>query len=298
MNIALTQLLLPVTFVVIYGSGFVGAKLGLPSAEPFTFLALRFALAAGILALIALWLRSRWPKNILWVITSGLLLQGGFSVGVFYALHLGMKPAVSALIIALQPLCVAVLAAPVLSEQVTGRRWLGLLIGFLGVAIVVADGLVSQGVSAVSLTWAIIGLLALSSGQLLQKRYCADMDLVSGGLLQTLSSAVAMFFLAGWFDSRAVQWNGDFIIALIWMGVGVSIGALSLLYLMLRYQSANQVASIFYGVPVAAALIAWPLFDQTPTLLDWSGSIVVAIGVSLAFGHGGSAGSRLKIAKE
>ncbi len=282
MKLFSTQLL-PFLFVAIYGSGFVGARLGLPHAEPFSFLALRFALAAAVLAVVSLIFRSRWPRNIGWLAISGLLLQGVFSVGVFYALWLGMKPAVAALIIALQPLCVTVLAGKLLAECVPKRHWFGLALGIIGVTVVVADGLATDGISGYSLSWAILGLLGLTFGQLLQKRHCADMELVTGGLVQALGSALVMWLLAYLFESREIHWNPEFITALAWMSIGVSIGALSLLYLMLRYQTASQVASVFYGVPVAAALVAWPLFDQLPTVVDWLGFTLVAVSVSIAY---------------
>ncbi|MEH6814600.1 MAG: DMT family transporter, partial [Motiliproteus sp.] len=278
----LIPLLLPLLFVTVYGSGFVGAKLGLPHSEPFTFLALRFALAGAILLLAALLLKKTKPVHLGWMFLSGLLLQGVFSVGVFYALYSGMTPAVSALIIALQPLLVAVLSAFFLAETVPPKRWFGLFLGLLGVTIVVIDGLATNSITILNLSWALLGLLGLTFGQLLQKRYCADMDLLSGGAFQTLSAALVMGLCGYLFESMSVNWNNEFIIALLWMSIGVSIGALSLLYLMIRQQSSTQVASVFYGVPVAAALVAWPLFGQVPSAVDWLGFAIVALAVVIA----------------
>ena len=280
-----SQLMIPLLFVFIYGSGFVGAKLGLPYAEPFSFLSIRFVIAALILGVIALVTKSLWSGiNWVWLLLSGVLLQGVFSAGVFYALALGMKPAVSALIIALQPLLVAVIGGIYLGEKVSASRWIGLLLGVIGVAIVVADGLSTEGITSLSLAWAIVSLLGVTIGQLIQKKHCASMDLFAGGFVQCLAAAVLMFILALFFETGTILWSGEFIIALTWMAVGVSIGALSLLYLMLRYSTANQVASVFYGVPVAAALVAWPLFGQIPTMTDWFGFSIVALSVIIANG--------------
>ncbi len=275
-------LILTLLFVAVYGSGFVGAKLGLNYSEPFTFLAIRFAIAGGLLAVGAILLDAPLPRNPSWILLSGFLLQGLFSVGVFYALYLGMKPAICALIIALQPLLVTVLAGPYLQERVALKRWLGLVIGVTGVVVVVADGLVVEGININMLLWAVVGLLGLSFGQLVQKKHCADMHLVSGGALQVLGTAVLMFLFAYSFESMALEWHLDLFIAVFWMAIGVSLGAVTLLYILIRRNSASQVASVFYGIPVAAALISWPLFEQTPTLVDWIGFAIVVLGIGVA----------------
>lgn len=277
------QIVIPLMFVFIYGSGFVGAKLGLSYAEPVTFLALRFAIASIILGIIAWVLKASWKQEkLLWLFTSGLLLQGVFSIGTFYALYYGMKPALSALVIALQPLLVAVLGGFYLQEKVTVQRWLGLGLGIIGVAIVLADGLSTEGISITSLTWILISLLGLTLGQLIQKKHCSTMNLWSGGSLQSAFAALAMLIAMFFLETTDIIWHKDFIIGLTWMTLGVSLGAVTLLFIMLRSNTANQVASVFYGVPVAAALVAWPLFDQVPTLVDWIGFSIVVISVIIA----------------
>ncbi|WP_372831953.1 DMT family transporter [Pontibacterium sp.] len=279
---SIQALSLPLIFVVIYGSGFVGAKLGLLYSEPFTFLAMRFALAGVLLVAAAFLMDAVWPRRWGWLLLSGLLMQGVFSAGVFYALWLGMKPAVSALIIALQPLLVAVLAGPFLGEQVSRQRWVGLVIGVLGVALVVADGLAVEGITLTNLSWALVSLVGLAAGQLVQKKHCAQMNLFSGGAIQVLATLPLLLILGWMFETGDIVWHTDLALAVFWMGVGVSIGALSVLYIMLRNTQATQVASVFYGVPVVAALMAWPMFDEIPTLMDWLGFSIVAVGILVA----------------
>ena len=274
--------LLTLLFITVYGSGFVGAKLGLAYSEPFTFLGVRFLIAGGLLAIGALLLDAPWPKNPGWIFLVGFLLQGVFSAGVFYAMYLGMKPAVCALIIALQPLLVTVLAGPYLQEEVSIQRWLGLIIGVAGVSLVVADGLAVEGITPVTLIWAVVGLLGLSLGQLVQKKHCADMHLISGGALQVLGTVPLMFLLAMTFETMQIEWHLDLVISIFWMAIGVSLGAVTLLYILINRSSASQVASVFYGIPVAAALIAWPLFNQVPTLIDWVGFAIVVFGIGVA----------------
>lgn len=274
--------LLTFLFVTVYGSGFVGAKLGLAYSEPFTFLGIRFLIAGGLLALGALFLGAPWPRNPVRIFWVGFLLQGVFSAGVFYAMYLGMKPAVCALIIALQPLLVTVLAGPYLQEKVAVQRWVGLAIGVAGVSLVVADGLALEGITVTTLAWALVGLFGLSLGQLMQKKHCADMHLISGGAIQVLATVPLMFFFAYTFETMQLTWHLDLVIALFWMAIGVSLGAVTLLYILINRGSASQVASVFYAIPVAAALIAWPLFEQVPTLIDWSGFAIVVLGIWVA----------------
>ena len=276
------RLMLPLLFVLIYGSGFVGAKLGLLYSEPFTFLLWRFILAGGLLLVAAYLLDAAMPSKLGWLILSGLLMQGVFSAGLFYAVYLGMKPAVSALIIALQPLLVTVLAGFYLSEKVTAQRWLGLLLGVVGVVLVVIDGLTTEGNNWINISCAVIALLGLSLGQLIQKKHCSDMNLISGGAVQVLATIPPLLLLSWLFESGELTWHLELVISMFWMAVGVSIGALSLLYIMLQQNSASQVASVFYGIPVAAALVAWPLFDQIPTAIDWFGFSIVVLGVWVA----------------
>lgn len=275
-------MLLMLLFVLVYGSGFVGAKLGLAYSEPFTFLALRFVIAGGLLAVGAILLDIPWPDKMGWILISGLLMQGMFSVGVFYAMYLGMKPAVCALIIALQPLLVTVLAAPYLGEKINLQRWLGLVIGVAGVAIVVADGLSVEGITWETLIWALIGLIGLSVGQLVQKKHCTHMHIISGGAIQVLGMVPVMLVLGAVFETQSLHWHLDLVIAIFWMAIGVSLGAVTLLYILISRNSAAKVASVFYGIPVAAALIAWPLFDQVPTVVDWVGFITVVTGIGVA----------------
>jgi len=186
------------------------------------------------------------------------------------------------LIIALQPLLVTVLAGFYLSEKVTAQRWLGLLLGVLGVVLVVIDGLTTEGNNWINISCAVIALLGLSLGQLVQKKHCSDMNLISGGAVQVLSTIPPLLLLSWLFESGELIWHLELAISMFWMAVGVSIGALSLLYIMLQQNSASQVASVFYGIPVAAALVAWPLFDQIPTAVDWFGFSIVVLGVWVA----------------
>jgi len=277
--------LLALGFVTLYGAGFVGARLGLPHAEPFAFLALRFALAAGILAAVALAIGQAWPqgrRQVLPIIGAGLLTVGVFSAGVFYSIAGGLPPALSALIIALHPILVAVLAPALLGERVAGRQWAGLLLGLLGVFLVLRHGLDKQPALGLPVLYSLIGLLGLSAGNLYQKARCAGMPLFTGGALQCASCAAACALGALACETGTVRWTGEFIVALGWMAIVVSVGAVSILYVLLRHGAVSRVAGLFYLVPVAAALSAYALFGQQIAATQWLGIAIAGTGVALA----------------
>lgn len=277
--------LLALGFVTLYGAGFVGARLGLPHAEPFAFLAMRFALAAGILAAIALAIGQPWPqgrRQILPTIGAGLLTVGVFSAGVFYSIAGGLPPALSALIIALHPILIAVLAPALLGERVAGRQWAGLLLGLLGVFLVLRHGLAIQPGLGRPVLYSFIGLLGLSAGNLYQKARCAEMPLFTGGALQCASCAAACTLGAAACETGTVRWTGEFIVALGWMAILVSVGAVSLLYQLIRHGHVSRVAGLFYLVPVSAALSAYALFGQEIAATQWLGIAIAGCGVALA----------------
>lgn len=275
--------LLAVGFVTLSGAGFVGARLGLPHAEPLTFLSLRFALAALLLGGLALILRTPWPgrPQAMHIAGAGLLTVGLFSAGVFYSIAGGVTPAVSALIIALHPILIAIAAPLLLGEQVSPRQWAGLLLGLAGVFMVLQHGLSSQPGLGWPLFYSFVGLLGMSAGNLYQKAHCADMHPLSGGTIQCAVCALACAGGACLGESGTVHWAGEFVVALLWMAVVVSVGAISLLVILIRHGEVSRVAGLFYLVPVSAALTAYLLFGQGIAPMQWLGIAIAGSGVVL-----------------
>ena len=276
--------LTPFLFVVLWSTGFIGAKLGLPYAEPFTFLALRMGIAGGLLGVFAWLTRAPWPRS--WVqiahlASAGLLVHALHLGGVFSAIGLGLPAGIAALIMGLQPLLTAVVVGRVLGEQVTTRQWLGLILGQLGMVLVLENRFHSGLISLAGLLSVRLGLLALTAGTLYQKRFCSQMDLRSGGAIQYAFSAVFLALLASLTETMQVSWSGEFIFALTWLVLVLSVGAVGLLYSMIRYGAAARIASLFYLSPPFAVLFAYLLFDELlgPTAL--AGMAIVAIGVAL-----------------
>lgn len=278
MNDAAMSRCLPLLFIVLSGSGFVSTRLGLSHAEPFVFLGLRFALAAAILAGIAIAVRAPWPRDLretTHIGIAGLLGIGLFSSGVCYSIALGVPPAVSALIIALHPILVALGAGPLLGERVTPRQWLGLLLGLAGVYLVLRGRLQVDPAYLDAALLSVLGLLGMSAGNLYQKKRCPGMHPLTGSTLPMLAGAAL-------FETGQVTWNGEFVVALLWMAIPVSVGAVTLLGLLIQRGEVSRVASIFYLMPVSAAITAYLLFGQTIEATAFGGIALAAAGVLLA----------------
>ncbi len=276
--------LAPTLFVLLWSSGFIGAKFGLPYAEPLTFLLARFILVTLILLLMAVLMRAPWPRApalIGHIALAGLLIHATYLGGVFVAIHQGLPAGTAALITALQPLLTAIVAGPYLGERVTFRQWAGFGLGLLGVFLVVAQklGLGEANLPAVGAV--LIATLGITLGTLYQKRHCGGMDLRTGSVIQFAASGAAMLLLAPLFETMQIEWTGRFLFALGWLTLVLSIGAISLLLLLIRHGAAARVASLFYLVPPMTALIAWPMFGETLSVSGALGMLITAAGVAL-----------------
>lgn len=274
----------PALFVLLWSTGFIGAKYGLPYAGPFTFLAVRLAVAAALLGSIALLSRAPWPRNpaeIGHIAVAGLLVHGVYLGGVFSAIHLGVPAGVSALIVGTQPLLTAVVVRPLLGEQVSPRQWLGLALGFVGVALVVSRTFDIAGTGFAAFAWCVAGLFGITGGTIYQKRFCAGLDLRSGTTIQYAVVCVVMWGMSGLFETGRIEWTGEFLFALGWLCLVLSLGAVTLLYILIRHGAAARVASLFYLVPPTTALMAYFMFGETLGLLALIGLGVTALGVAL-----------------
>ena len=275
---------MPGVFVLLWSTGFIGAKFGLPYAEPMTFLVLRFAIVTVLLCIFAGLSGAPWPRD--WVAAghiavAGLLLQAVYLGGVFAAIYNGVPAGISALIVGIQPLLVAAAAGPVLGETVTARQWLGLVLGLGGVILVVWTKL-DIGVGTVwGYALSVIALVGITVGTLYQKRYCPAIDLRSGTAIQFAATTVVLAPLALLFETRQVQWSGEFIFALGWLCIVLSLGAITLLFILIRRGAAAKVSSLFFLVPPCTALVAWPLFGERLSLLALAGMAATMLGVAL-----------------
>lgn len=281
----------PLLFVGLWSTGFIGAKFGLPDAEPLTFLAVRYALVLVLMTGIAWASRAPWPatpRSWLHIGVSGLLVHGVYLGGVFTAIDHGLPAGVTALVVGLQPVLTALGAGLLLHERVPPRQWAGLGLGFVGVGLVVghkvAGGLHGTGAAgwAAMLLPAVVALAGITAGTLYQKRFCPSFDLRTGSVIQFLPCLLATAAAAWASESMQVRWTPSFAFALGWLVFVLSLGAVSLLNLLIRRGSAVNVASLFYLTPPTTALIAWALFGETLTGLSLVGMVVAVYGVWLA----------------
>lgn len=275
---------MPAVFVLLWSTGFVGAKYGLPYAEPFTFLLWRFALAALLLLVAAQVLRAPWPATRAQfghIAVAGVLVHAAYLGGVFSAIHLGVSAGEVALIAGLQPVLTAAMAGAVLGERVSARQWAGFVLGFLGVMMVVYSRLAPGGAGGIGYLAAFLALAGITAGTLYQKRFCSHMDLRSGAVIQFCASAVLMAVGAVLTESMVVNWTGEFIFSLAWLVLVLSLGAISLLYLLIRHGEASRVASLFYLVPPVTALMAYSLFGERLDAVAFAGMGLTVVGVAL-----------------
>ncbi len=256
--------LTPLLFVLLWSTGFIGAKLGLPHAEPLSFLLVRYVAVIALMSAIALAMRAPWPRDPrqwLHIGVSGLLVHAVYLGGVFIAIGKGLPAGVASLVVGLQPLLTAVGAGQLLGETVLPRQWLGLVLGLSGVALVVS-GKLGTGFGLDALLPAVVALLGITLGTLYQKRFCPSFDWRTGAIAQFFPTLVVTGLVVFADGGLRIDWTGEFLFALGWLVLVLSIGAVSLLNTLIRSGTAVNVASLFYLVPPCTALVAWPLFDE------------------------------------
>lgn len=277
---------IPALFVLLWATGFIGARYAMPWSEPFSFLAARFVLAFVVLALLVAALRSKRLDRgqAAHAAFAGALIHGVYLGGVFWAIRNGMPAGLSALIIGLQPLITAVMAGWALGEKVLPRHWAGLAVGFVGIVIVLAPkiGDAMGGVTWATFAACLAGAFAISAGTVWQKRFLAGADLVTGTLWQYLGAAAVMAAGSLTFETRAFTLTGELVFAMVWLVLVLSIGAIFLLMWMIREGEMSKVSSLFYLVPAVTAVIAWVLFGETLTPVQIAGMAVTTVGVAMA----------------
>jgi drug/metabolite transporter (DMT)-like permease len=253
---------MPAVFVLIWSTGFIVARLGMPYAPPFGFLAWRYALSAACLLFWVMLAGVRWPQGRQrWhLCVTGLLMHAGYLGGVWAAVKGGMGAGLSALIVGLQPVLTALWLA-YWGDRVRPQQWLGLLMGLSGLTLVIWDRLSAGTVNGHNATWIVVALLSITAGTLYQKRFIQPCDVRSANAVQLLAALVVTLPLA-LAESESVIWNAHSVGAMAWSVLALTIGASSLLYMLIQRGAATSVASLMYLVPPSTAVLAWLLFDE------------------------------------
>ena len=274
----------PGIFVVIWSTGFIGARYGLPYAPPLTLLGVRMTLAALVFAALVLLLRAprlkraaQYPQ----AAVIGVLLHGVYLGGLFIAIDLGLAVSITALIVCLQPILVAILAGPLLGEQVHARQWLGFVLGLSGAVIVLSPGLVTGQTAPAAITAAVIGLAGTTAATLLQKRWGDDIPPVSGTTVQYAAAAIALLAVAVFTEPLAIDWTPTFAIVLAYMVLVLSVGAILLMFWLIRRGTASGFASLYFLVPPVTLMEAWLLFGERLPAVVLVGFAIATVGVAL-----------------
>lgn len=274
----------PGAFVIIWSTGFIGARYGLPYAPPLTLLGVRMTLAAFVFAALVLLLRAprlkraaQYPQSAI----IGVLLHGVYLGGLFIAIDLGLAVSITALIVCLQPILVAILAGPVLGEQVRTRQWLGFALGFSGAVIVLSPGVVAGQTAPTAIAAAVIGLAGTTAATLLQKRWGDDIPPVSGTTVQYAAAAVALLAVAVFTEPLAIDWTPTFAIVLAYMVLVLSVGAILLMFWLIRRGTASGFASLYFLVPPVTLIEAALLFGERLPAVALIGFTIATVGVAL-----------------
>ena len=277
---------IPIFFVFLWSTGFIVAKFGLPYAPPLTFILLRCSVVLIALLPWVMIARAPWPKgNILHLAVAGLLLQAGYIGGVWCAIKIGMPAGVSALIVGMQPILTAA-AAPLIGETVRRRQWYGLMLGLAGVALVVYSKINLSGLSPLAIGYCLFALACITAGTMYQRRFCPSFDLRTGTAIQFAAAFAVMLPLAVIIEDldpslATVKWTPEFIAALLWSGLALSIGAIFLLFKLIRRSEATAVTSLLYLTPPTTAIMAWLAFGESLSLAGVAGMLVAVAGVAL-----------------
>ena len=280
---------MPAVFVLIWSTGFIVARFGMPNSPPFSFLWFRYAFSVSCFLVWIRWARVRWPQDRSeWFHLSitGILMHAGYLGGVWAAVKAGMGSGLSALIVGLQPVLTAIwLSAHADNGQnaVSRRQWMGLLLGFLGLLMVVwrklTQGTAMDHVTLTNLSFAVIALLSITLGTLYQKKHVKPCDVRTANTVQLLAAMIVTTPLA-LFETEPIQWNAEMMGAMAWSVLGLTLGGSSLLYMLIQKGAAASVTSLMYLVPPCTAMLAWLLFDEPITAATLAGVVLTAWGVS------------------
>ena len=274
----------PGIFVLLWATGFLVAKLGVPYAQPLTILAMRFVLAAIMMAGVAFIMRAPWPRS--WrrighIAVIGILLHAVYLGGCYVAIYTGMPAGMAALIAGFQPILTATMAGPTLGERTRPLQWLGIAIGFVGLMMVLWERIVIDLSHPAALLFAILSLLGITSATIYQKRFCPGFDLRSGTAIQYLAASVVTVPLAFFLGIGPIDWAPTFIFALAWLVIVLSGVSIALLTWMISRGAASKVASLFYLTPPIAAIGSYFWFDETLSPLALAGMAVIVFGLYL-----------------
>jgi drug/metabolite transporter (DMT)-like permease len=276
--------LLSAYFVVVWGGGFVGTRVALQYAAPFTYVGVRYLIATAIALCAAIAMRATWPATRAeWrhVAVGGLLTHGGYLAGSHYAQYWGLSAGVTALILGLQPIVTALIAARWMGERLSTVQRIGIVVGFVGVALVVAHNFDLGAITPGSLAAVLWALVCVTAGTLYQRHHAGHSDLRSSIVIHFAATALVLLPLGAWFEHLHIRWSWPLAGALTYHVVAASFGAFTVLAVLMRHGQATRVTSLLYLTPAVAALLEWWIFGVVPSALMVLGMVVACAGVAM-----------------
>lgn len=282
MEFSMPERFFPAVFVLLWASAFIAAKFGLTGAGPFSFLFTRFVIVAGLFGVMAWWMGSAMPSPGQWpaLVIAGVLMHGFYLGGVFFSISHGTPAGIASLIVSVQPVITCLIALVFLKERISPLQWLGIALGMAGVVAVIWPRL-GGAVPLIGLFSCSISVIAISFGTIIQKRFSGTVDLVSGNCIQAIAAAGFYLLLLATIETYRLEWTLAVSLAMVWIVLAISLGAISILMLLIRKGQMAATSSLFFMVPPVSALLGYFAFGEALGLIGIAGFLLASAGVWL-----------------
>ena len=274
----------PLLFVLLWSSAFITTKPIIDNSDPFAALAFRFFFVAIGFYLFSIYSRQSIiinQKNLIETVLSGVLFHGFYLGGVFYSISIGMPTGIAALIVTLQPILTNALSGPILSEKVTKKQWIGVLLGFIGAALVLGLD-VGTDIPLLGLIATILALISITISTIWQKKLSNNLTLSVSNFYQAVGGCLFHILIIILFAKPYIDFSQTFVIAMSHQIFLVSFGAFTILMFLIKNNSASKTVSIFFLIPATSAFMAWLFLNESLTNLDLLGFLITTIGVYIA----------------
>ena len=276
--------LFPLIFIILWASAFVTSKAIVNDSTPFAALSFRFGLVSLGFFIFCIFTNSKIILSFNDFIKAsiiGICFHGLYLGGVFYAISENLSVGITAIIVSLQPILTAIFAGPFLKELVTWKQWVGIMLGFLGTLLVIGMD-IGESIPIIGLIASLIGLTAITSGTLLQRKIGGNIPLATSNLYQAFSAFIFLLMITFLFEKSFINFSLNFILSMSWQVIFVSFGAFTILQYLINTGTASRTATLFFLVPPVSVVMAWLFLNEKMTILDISGLIIATLGVYIA----------------
>jgi len=274
----------PLLFILLWSSAFITTKPIVDNSDPFSALAFRFFFVAIGFYLFSIYLKQTIivdKKKIVESLFSGVLFHGFYLGGVFFSISIGMPTGIAALIVTLQPVLTNILSGPILNEKITLKQWIGVLLGFVGAALVLGLD-IGSNIPVLGLSATIIALLSITASTIWQKKLSKNLPLSVSNFYQAIGGCLFHIVIVTFFVKPYINFNKTFLVSMSHQIFLVSFGAFTILMYLIKKNSASKTVSIFFLIPTTSAIMAWFFLNENLTNIDIIGFLITSIGVYVA----------------